>query len=151
MIETSSGSGMKTVAYKEADIQRKWFVVDANGKVLGRMATQIAAILRGKHRPIFTPNQDLGDHVIVLNAEKVVMTAGKAVKKKYYHHTGYIGGIKETTAAKLLKEKPERLVTKAITGMLPKTKLGKAMAKKLRVYAGEVHPHEAQQPQSLQV
>lgn len=141
---------MKTVAYKEADIQRKWFVVDADGKVLGRIATQIAAILRGKHKPIFTPNQDLGDHVIVLNAEKVVMTAGKAAKKKYYHHTGYIGGIKETTAEKLLKEKPERLVTKAITGMLPKTKLGKAMAKKLRVYAGGVHPHEAQQPQSLQ-
>jgi large subunit ribosomal protein L13 len=141
---------MKTVAYKEADIQRKWFIVDAEGKVLGRMAAQIAAVLRGKHKPIFTPNQDLGDHVIVLNAEKIVMTAGKAAKKKYYHHTGYIGGIKETTAEKLLKEKPERLVTKAITGMLPKTKLGKAMAKKLRVYAGGAHPHEAQQPQSLQ-
>jgi len=141
---------MKTVSYNPADIQRKWFIVDADGKVLGRMASRIAAILRGKHKPIFTPNQDLGDHVIVLNAGKVVMTAGKAAKKKYYHHTGYIGGIKETTAEKLLKEKPERLVTKAITGMLPKTKLGKAMAKKLRVYAGGEHPHEAQQPQSLQ-
>ncbi|MFQ5580805.1 MAG: 50S ribosomal protein L13 [Nitrospiria bacterium] len=142
---------MKTISYNAAGIQRKWFVVDAEGKVLGRMATQIATILRGKHKSVFTPNQDLGDHVIVLNAEKVVMTAGKAAKKKYYHHTGYIGGLKETTAEKLLKEKPERLVTKAITGMLPKTKLGKAMAKKLRVYAGGVHPHEAQQPQVLQV
>ncbi|MFQ5949418.1 MAG: 50S ribosomal protein L13 [Nitrospiria bacterium] len=142
---------MRTVAYKEADIQRKWFVVDAEGKVLGRMAAEVAAILRGKHKPIFTPNQDLGDHVIVVNAEKIVMTAGKEAKKQYFHHTGYIGGLKVTTAEKLRREKPERLVTKAITGMLPKTKLGKAMAKKLKVYAGGAHPHQAQQPQVLQL
>jgi large subunit ribosomal protein L13 len=142
---------MKTTAFKEADIQRKWFVVDANGKVLGRMATQIAAILRGKHKPIFTPNQDLGDHVVVINAEKVVLTAEKLEKKEYFHHTGYIGGLKQTTAAKMQREKPERLVTYAIIGMLPKTKLGNAMAKKLKVYAGETHPHQAQQPEVLQL
>ncbi|MCG3112856.1 MAG: 50S ribosomal protein L13 [Candidatus Manganitrophus sp. SB1] len=143
---------MKTTAVKESDIQRKWFVVDANGKVLGRMATQVAAVLRGKHKPVFTPNQDLGDHVVVINAAKVVLTAGKAVKKKYYHHSGYMrGGLKETNAEKMLREKPERLVTYAIAGMLPKTKLGKAMAKKLKVYAGPDHPHQAQQPQAFAV
>lgn len=142
---------MKTTAFKEADIQRKWYVVDANGKVLGRMAAQVAAILRGKHKPIFTPNQDLGDHVVVINAEKVVLTAGKAEKKEYFHHTGYIGGLKQTTAAKMQREKPERMVTYAIIGMLPKTKLGKAMAKKLKVYTGEAHPHQAQQPEVLQL
>lgn len=143
---------MKTTAFKEADIQRKWFVVDANEQVLGRMAAQVAAILRGKHKPIFTPNQDLGDHVVVINASKVVLTAGKAAKKFYYHHSGYMrGGLKTTTAEKMQKEKPERLVTFAITGMLPKTKLGKAMAKKLKVYAGPEHPHIAQQPQALKL
>ncbi|MBI3802547.1 MAG: 50S ribosomal protein L13 [Nitrospirae bacterium] len=143
---------MKTIAFKEADIQRKWFLVDADGKTLGRMATKVAAILRGKHKPIFTPNQDLGDHVIVINAAKVVLTAGKAARKKYYHHSGYMkGGLKETTAEKLLREKPERVVTYAINGMLPKTKLGNAMAKKLKVYAGPEHPHQAQGPEVLEI
>ena len=142
---------MKTTAFKETEITRKWHLVDADGKVLGRMAAQVAALLRGKHKPIFTPNQDLGDHVVVVNAEKVVLTAGKETKKNYYHHTGYIGGLKQTTAAKMRREKPERMVTYAIIGMLPKTKLGKAMAKKLKVYAGPQHPHQAQQPQVLEI
>jgi large subunit ribosomal protein L13 len=140
---------MKTVAFKKSDIEEKWFVVDAEGMVLGRMATQVATILRGKHKPIFTPNQDLGDHVIVINAEKVILTGKKEIQKTYYRHTGYVGGIKSTTAKQLRKEKPERMVTKAITGMLPKTILGSAMAKKLRVYAGETHPHRAQMPEAL--
>ena len=141
---------MKTTAFKEADIQRKWYVVDANGQVLGRMAAQVAAILRGKHKPIFTPNADLGDHVVVINAEKVVLTAGKADKKEYFHHSGYIGGLKQTTATKMQREKPERMVTYAIIGMLPKPKHGNAMAKKLKDYAGDVHPHQAQLPEALQ-
>ncbi len=141
---------MRTISFHESDITKEWFLVDAKGLILGRMAAKIAAILRGKHKPIFTPNQDLGDHVIVVNAADVVLTAGKAAKKKYYHHSGYIGGLKETTAEKMQKQKPERLVTYAITGMLPKTKLGKAMAKKLRVYAGPSHPHQAQDPKPLE-
>ncbi len=142
---------MKTTAFKKADIEEKWFVVDAEGIVLGRMATQVATILRGKHKPIFTPNQDLGDHVVVINAEKVVLTGKKETQKTYYRHTGYVGGIKSTTAKKLREEKPERMVTKAITGMLPKTILGSAMAKKLRVYAGGNHPHRAQMPEVFQL
>ncbi|MFY9270742.1 MAG: 50S ribosomal protein L13 [Candidatus Manganitrophaceae bacterium] len=143
---------MKTTAFKESDIQRKWYLVDADGKTLGRMAARIAAVLRGKHKPIFTPNQDLGDHVVVINAEKIVMTGGKAAKKKYYHHSGYMrGGLKETTAEKLLKEKPERVVTYAILGMLPKTKLGSAMGKKLKVYAGPDHPHQSQRPEVYEI
>ncbi len=140
---------MKTISFHEHDINKEWFIVDAKGLVLGRMATRVAAILRGKHKPIFTPNQDLGDHVIVINAADVVLTAGKAAKKVYYRHSQYIGGLKEITAEKLQKKKPERVVTYAVTGMLPKTKLGKAMAKKLRVYAGPSHPHEAQNPKPL--
>lgn len=142
---------MKTTAFKKSDIEQKWFVVDADGKILGRMATQIATILRGKHKPIFTPNSDLGDHVVVVNAEKVVLSGKKEVQKTYYHHTGYVGGIKSITAKKLREEKPDRLVRKAIVGMLPKTKLGKAMAKKLKVYAGEEHPHRAQKVETLEL
>lgn len=142
---------MKTTAFKKIDVKEKWFIVDAKDKILGRMATEVATILRGKHKPIFTPNQDLGDHVIVINAEKVALTGKKETKKIYYHHTGYIGGIKSTTVKKLRAEKPERIVEYAIQGMLPKTKLGNAMAKKLKVYAGENHPHRAQQPEVLQL
>lgn len=142
---------MKTVAFKKSDVEEKWFLVDADGMVLGRMATQVASILRGKHKPIFTPNQDLGDHVIVINAEKVILTGKKETQKTYYRHTGYVGGIKSTTAKQLRKEKPERMVSKAITGMLPKTILGSALAKKLRVYAGATHPHRAQSPEVLQL
>ncbi len=142
---------MKTETFKEEEIVRSWYVVDADGRVLGRMATRIAAILRGKHKPIFTPNQDLGDHVVVINAEKVVLTGNKEAKKNYYHHTGYIGGLKQTTAGHIRRERPERLIQYAITGMLPKTKLGKAMAKKLKVYTGPDHPHQAQRPQLLEI
>lgn len=142
---------MKTTAFKKIDVKEKWFIVDAKDKILGRMATEVATILRGKHKPIFTPNQDLGDHVIVINAEKVALTGKKETNKIYYHHTGYIGGIKSTTVKKLRAEKPERIVEYAIHGMLPKTKLGNAMGKKLKVYAGENHPHRAQQPEVLQL
>lgn len=142
---------MKTRSFNETDVPSKWRIVDANGQVLGRMAAKVAAVLRGKDKPTFTPNQNLGDHVIVINAEKIVLTAGKAAKKNYYHHTGYIGSLKQTTAEQLLREKPERVVTYAITGMLPKTTLGSAMAKKLKVYAGPLHPHQAQQPQALEL
>ncbi len=142
---------MKTTAFKKIDVQEKWFIVDAKDKILGRMATEVASILRGKHKTTFTPNQDLGDHVIVINAEKVAVTGKKETNKIYYHHTGYIGGIKSTTLKKLRAEKPERIVQFAIQGMLPKTKLGNAMAKKLKVYAGESHPHRAQQPEVLQL
>jgi len=140
---------MRTIAFKAEDFQKDWYLVDAKGLVLGRMATKVASILRGKHKPQFTPNHDMGDHVIVVNSSDVVLTAGKAVKKHYYSHSQYIGGLKDTTAEKLLKEKPERVVTYAVLGMLPKTKLGRAMAKKLRVYAGPSHPHEAQNPITL--
>lgn len=142
---------MKTTAFKKSDVKEKWYLVDAEDKILGRMATEVASILRGKHKAIFTPNQDLGDHVIVINAEKVALTGKKETKKVYYHHTGYIGGIKSTTVKKLRAEKPERILQSAIKGMLPKTKLGNAMAKKLKVYAGDSHPHRAQQPEVLQL
>ena len=142
---------MKTTAFKKVDFPKKWYVVDAEGKILGRMATQIATILRGKHKPSYTPNQDLGDHVIVINAEKVVLTGKKETDKTYYRHTGYIGGLKSTTVKKLRQEKPERIVQYAVKGMLPKTKLGNAMAKKLKVYAGAEHRHKAQQPEVFQL
>ncbi|NOY84376.1 MAG: 50S ribosomal protein L13 [Nitrospirae bacterium] len=142
---------MKTTAFKKIDVQEKWFIVDAKDKILGRMAAEVASILRGKHKTTFTPNQDLGDHVIVINAEKIAVTGKKETNKIYYHHTGYIGGIKSTTLKKLRAEKPERIVQFAIQGMLPKTKLGNAMVKKLKVYAGENHPHRAQQPEVLQL
>ena len=140
---------MKTTAFKKSDVQEKWYLVDAEGKILGRMATEIANILRGKNKPIFTPNQDLGDHVIVINADKVVLTGKKETQKTYYHHTGYIGGIKSITLKKLRAEKPERVVQYAVNGMLPKTKLGNAIAKKLKVYSGDSHPHHAQKPELL--
>ncbi|MEK7702342.1 MAG: 50S ribosomal protein L13 [Nitrospirota bacterium] len=137
---------MKTISFTAANVKSEWYLVDAKGLVLGRMAAKVAAILRGKHKPTFTPNQDLGDHVVVINASQVVLTAGKAEKKQYYRHSGYIGGLKATSGAKMHKENPERMVTYAIEGMLPKTKLGNGMAKKLRVCAGETHPYEAQKP-----
>ncbi len=140
---------MKTTSFKSTDIEEKWYLVDAEGKVLGRMAAKIAAILRGKHRPLFTPNQDLGDHVVVINAEKVVLSGKKEEQKQYYRHSGYIGGIKSTSLKELRQDHPDRIVRNAVTGMLPKTKLGKAMAKKLRIYAGGTHPHQAQQPEAL--
>ena len=132
-------------------VERKWYVVDADGMTLGRLASQVAAILRGKNKPTYTPNVDTGDHVIIINAEKVVLTGNKLNDKIYYHHTGYVGHMKETPYSKLMAEKPEFAVKKAIVGMLPKGPLGRKMATKLRVYAGAEHGHEAQKPEVLKL
>ncbi len=138
---------MKTFMVKPQDIkERKWYVLDAEGKVLGRLATEAARILRGKHKPDFTPHVDTGDHVIIINAEKVVLTGNKLRDKKYIRHSGYPGGLKETSYETLIKTKPEKIIEKAIVGMLPHTRLGAAMAKKLKVYKGPQHPHQAQKP-----
>ena len=145
------GENMSTPMPKENEIERKWYVVDAEGKVLGRLATRVATILRGKHKPIFAPHLDVGDHVVVLNAEKVHLTGRKLQSKQYRWHTGYIGGLREVSAEKMLKTHPERMIEWAVQGMLPKTRLGRAMAKKLKVYRGAAHPHQAQQPQVLEV
>ncbi|MBN2223606.1 MAG: 50S ribosomal protein L13 [Deltaproteobacteria bacterium] len=141
----------KTFSAKLSDIERNWYVVDANGKVLGRLASSISMILRGKNKPIFTPHMDTGDFVIVINAEKVRLTGNKLTDKKYYSHTGYPGGIKEITAGKLLSEKPERVLIKAVRGMLPKNRLGRQLIKKLKIYAGPEHPHTAQNPKLLNI
>ena len=142
---------MSTQVAKEQDIVRSWFIVDLEGVVLGRAATEIARILRGKHKPIYTPSVDTGDFVVVLNADKVRMTGNKLADKKYYHHTGYPGGIREITAEKLLVKKPEMVIQAAVKGMLPKNKLGSKMFKKLKVYAGGDHPHAAQQPKEMKI
>ena len=140
---------MNTYMAKAEDVQRKWYVVDAEGVVLGRLASQVASILRGKHKPTFTPHVDTGDYVIVLNADKIVLTGKKLDQKVYYHHTGFPGGLKETVYRRLLAEKPEFAIQHAIVGMLPKGPLGRKMAKKLKVYAGSEHEHAAQQPETL--
>ena len=132
-------------------VERKWYVVDADGMTLGRLASQVAAILRGKNKPIYTPHCDTGDHVIVINAAKVVLTGKKLDQKVYYHHSGYVGGMKETKYRKLMAEKPEFAVKHAVVGMLPKGPLGRQMARKLRVYAGAEHEHEAQKPTVLEL
>ena len=137
---------MKTFMPKAADITRKWYVVDAEGLALGRVASQVANILRGKNKPIYTPNVDTGDFVIVINASKVILTGKKLDQKIYYKHSGYVGGLKQTKYRKLLAEKPEFALKKAIVGMLPKGPLGRQMAKKLHVYAGAEHIHAAQKP-----
>ena len=142
---------MSTLMPKESDIQRKWYVVDATGQVLGRLATRVATILRGKHKPIFSPHLDVGDHVVVINAEKIQFTGRKLKDKLYQWHTGYIGGLKEVTAETMLRTHPDRVIEWAVEGMLPKNRLGRAMAKKLKVYRGAEHPHDAQQPQPLEV
>lgn len=142
---------MSTVVAKEQDITRDWYVVDLEGVILGRAATEIARVLRGKHKPIYTPSVDTGDFVIVLNADKIQLTGNKMADKKYYRHTGYTGGIKEITAEKLLAKKPEMLVQTAVKGMLPKNKLGRKMFTKLKVYSGGEHPHAAQQPKELKI
>ena len=142
---------MSTSMPKESDIQRKWYVVDAQGQVLGRLATRVATILRGKHKPIFSPHLDVGDHVVVINAEKVHLTGRKLKDKQYRWHTGYIGGLKEVNAETMLRTHPDRVIEWAVEGMLPKNRLGRAMAKKLKVYRGPEHPHDAQQPQPLEV
>ncbi len=144
---------MKKYTYfaKHSDIQSKWWVVDANGAILGRLASMIASRLRGKHNPLFTPHIDTGDHVVVINAEKIVLTGKKLEKKQYHRHSGYIGGLKSITAGKLLEKKPEDLVRFAVKGMLPKNRLGRSLFKKLKVYSGANHPHEAQNPEVLEV
>ena len=140
---------MKTYTPKKGDIERKWYLVDADGQVLGRLATRVATILRGKHKPQYTPFLDTGDHVIVINAEKVVLTGNKRDNKVYYRHSGYPGGLKETTCKEMMEKHPERVVMMAVKGMLPHNALGRAMLKKLRVYAGSEHDQEAQKPEPL--
>ena len=143
------GRTLKTFIPKAADIDRKWYVVDAEGMVLGRLASEVANILRGKNKPIYTPNMDTGDYVIIVHAEKVVLTGKKLDQKIYYHHSGYAGGLKETKYRKLLAEKPEFAVRHAVVGMLPKGPLGRQMAKKLKIFAGVEHGMEAQKPEVL--
>lgn len=129
------------------EVTRKWYLVDAEGKVLGRLATQVAVLLRGKHKPAYTPHLDVGDHVVVVNAEKVHLTGRKRTSKTYRWHTGYLGGLREVSAAEMLKTHPERVIEWAVQGMLPKGRLGRAMARKLKVYRGREHPHAAQRPE----
>ena len=140
---------MPTAMAKEDEIERKWYLVDAQDRVLGRLAAQVATILRGKHKPLFAPHLDMGDHVVVVNAEKIHLTGRKLTGKVYRWHSGYIGGLREVTADKMLKTHPERVVEWAVQGMLPKGRLGRAMAKKLKVYRGTDHPHAAQKPEPL--
>jgi large subunit ribosomal protein L13 len=142
---------MSTPIPDEHEIRREWMLVDASGQVLGRLATRVASILRGKHKPTFTPHLDVGDHVIVINAEKVHLTGRKLRDKRYRWHTGYIGGLREVSAETMLRTHPERVIEWAVQGMLPKNRLGKAMARKLKVYRGAAHPHQAQQPKTLEV
>ncbi|SFR05021.1 50S ribosomal protein L13 [Desulfoscipio geothermicus] len=136
-----------TYMAKPNEVQRKWYIIDAEGKVLGRLAAEAARILRGKHKPTFTPHVNTGDHVIIINADKAVLTGNKLRQKMYYRHSGYPGGLKATRYDKLMQTKPELAVYKAITGMLPHNSLGRDMARKLRVYRGSQHPHEAQKPE----
>jgi large subunit ribosomal protein L13 len=136
---------------EQALSQRQWYVIDARGKILGRMATEIAKVLRGKHKPCYTPNQDAGDFVIVVNAREIKLTGAKLDQKIYYRHTEYPGGIRERTAAQMLEEKPEELVMLAVKGMLPKNRLSRKLVTKLKVYPGPEHPHDAQKPQPLAV
>ncbi len=142
---------MKTFMANAQTVERKWYVVDADGMTLGRLASQVAAILRGKNKPTFTPHCDTGDNVIIVNAAKVVLTGKKLEQKKYYHHSGYVGGLKETKYGKLMAEKPEFAVKHAVIGMLPKGPLGRQMARKLHVYAGAEHEHQAQKPEVLEL
>ncbi|EIW16515.1 MULTISPECIES: 50S ribosomal protein L13 [Pelosinus] len=141
---------MKTFMANAATIERKWYVVDAEGKTLGRLAAEVAKVLRGKHKPTFTPHVDTGDHVIVINADKVALTGKKLVQKTYFRHSGYVGGTTFVTAGKMLADKPERVLELAIRGMLPKNRLGRQMYRKLQVYRGAEHPHAAQLPEVLE-
>jgi len=140
---------MKTYSVKQADITRSWWLVDADGLALGRLAAELAKILKGKNKPIYTTHLDVGDHVIVINAEKVMLTGNKLQKKIYYRHSGYPGGLKEIPYEVLMRDKPELMVEKAVRGMLPKNSLGRSMLKKLHVYSGPDHPHAAQKPDEL--
>ena len=140
---------MKTFQAKKEELDHQWYLVNAEGKVLGRLAVELAKILKGKNKPTFTPHVDTGDFVVVVNAEKVVLTGKKMKDKKYYHHTGHPGGIKEISAGKLLDEKPTEMLRMAVSGMLPKNSLGRQMMRKLKIYKGPDHPHEAQKPVPL--
>jgi len=142
---------MKTYTAKRGEVRQDWYVIDAQGKVLGRLAVQIASRLRGKHKPEYTPHVDTGDYVVVVNASKIRVTGKKAQDKKYYRHTGYPGGIRETDFAKLQAKYPNRVLQKAVKGMLPKGPLGYAMFRKLKIYADAAHPHAAQQPKALEL
>lgn len=142
---------MKTIFVKPAEVKRKWYIVDAEGKVLGRVAQAVASILRGKNKPEFVPHQEIGDYVIVINADKIQVTGNKETKKHYYYHTGHIGGIKASNFATLIRRKPVRPLELAIKGMLPHTRLGSRMFTQLKVYAGSKHPHAAQQPEKLEI
>ena len=142
---------MKTYSAKAETVERDWYVVDAEGKTLGRLATEVASRLRGKHKPEFTPHVDTGDYIVIVNAEKITVTGNKAKGKIYYSHTGYPGGIKDITFEKLIDKAPERVIQSAVKGMLPRGPLGREMFRKLKVYAGVNHPHAAQQPQTLEI
>ena len=142
---------MRTFTQKQEEIERDWYVVDAEGETLGRLASRIAPILKGKHKPIYTPHLDCGDFVVIVNAEKVRVTGRKLDQKLYYHHSGYPGGLKSVSLRNQLDRYPERVLQAAIRGMLPKNKLGRRMIKKLKVYAGDAHPHEAQLPKPLEL
>jgi large subunit ribosomal protein L13 len=142
---------MTTVSTKPAEVRREWYLVDATNKTLGRLASEIAHRLRGKHKPEYTPHVDTGDYIVVINAEKIRVTGNKLADKMYHHHTGYIGNLKSISLGKLLVKAPEQVIQKAVKGMLPKNTLGRAMFKKLRVYAGSEHGHEAQQPKPLDI
>ena len=142
---------MKTFVAKEHEVDKKWYLVDAENRILGRLASRIATRLRGKHKPIFTPHADTGDFIVIINAEKITLTGAKWDKKMYYRHTGYIGGLKEISAGKLLEKKPEEIIRLAVKRMLPKNSLGRRQLKKLKIYAGSDHPHEAQQPEKLEI
>lgn len=142
---------MKTFVAKPSTVERDWYIVDASGKRLGRLATQIADTLRGKNKPQYTPNIDTGDFVVVVNAEKIAVTGNKLDDKIYYRHSGYPGGIKQRTLAEMLERQPEEVIRKAVRGMMPKNRLGRAQLKKLKIYAGPEHPHEAQKPSELEI
>ena len=142
---------MKTQSVSKENVSHDWYVVDADGKTLGRLSTQIANRLRGKHKPEFTPNVDTGDYIVVINADKVRVTGKKEIDKLYYHHTGYPGGIKSMALGKMRERSPEKIIENAVKGMMPKNKLGRAMLLKLKIYAGDSHPHSAQQPLALEL
>jgi len=142
---------MKTISAKTEDVVRDWYLVDAKDKTLGRLSTEIATRLRGKHKPIYTPHVDTGDYIVVINASKITVTGKKMEDKMYYKHTGYIGNLKSSNLATMLKKSPETVLMKSVRGMLPKTKLGNAMIKKLRVFSGADHTHEAQAPKPLEI
>lgn len=142
---------MKTYQARKEELEHRWYLVNAEGKILGRLASELAKILRGKHKPTYTPHLDTGDFIVVVNAEKVSLTGKKMKDKKYYHHTGYPGGIKEISAEKLMAKKPAEMIRMAVKGMLPKNSLGRQMLRKLKIYTGPNHPHEAQKPILLEL